>query len=397
MPATIAYSTARVDTSVAVATPPPTAPRIKKGKSKAGPAMMKVRRIVMNGARLTPSVCSLRAFHRANTASATSSTMATTTPLLKRPAIDTPATEPSTIKTILGGTVSAMAAPVASSAIISRGLWPRRFISGKSAGATVAMSDTLEPEIPDTINSDPSSTYDMPALTWPTSDARKSMMALPMPVASSTQPSSTKMGTDTSTKLLMPSSIRLITTSSGIVVLNAKKHNVPMPKQNAIGTPATKHTATKPTKNIGMFRLPSVCNVGDSSQHAPPIRAIKAVAVNKSILRELAQAWRSTRASISAMPIPIADTRKPLGKFKSGVRIIHSDLTYSTDGCSKNSKKLAMTSRANVLTKLRKRSGSISTKTLSRRCSLRSTANTEPNIATHKNAIDATSSIQLTG
>ena len=84
--------------------------------------------------------------------------------------MDTPATEPSTISTMLGGTVSAIAAPVASSATISPGLWPRRFISGNSAGATVAMSDTLDPEMPDTMNSEPSSTYDMPAFTWPTSE-----------------------------------------------------------------------------------------------------------------------------------------------------------------------------------------------------------------------------------
>ena len=43
-------------------------------------------------------------------------------------------------------------------AIISGGLWPRRFISGNSAGATVAMSDTLEPEMPETMKSEPSST-----------------------------------------------------------------------------------------------------------------------------------------------------------------------------------------------------------------------------------------------
>ena len=54
--------------------------------------------------------------------------------------------------------MSAIAAPVARSAIISRGSWPRRFISGKSAGATVAMSETLEPEMPETRNSEPSST-----------------------------------------------------------------------------------------------------------------------------------------------------------------------------------------------------------------------------------------------
>ena len=72
--------------------------------------------------------------------------------------MDTPAAEPSTISTIEGGTVSAIAAPVASSAIISDGLLPRRFISGNSAGATVAMSETLDPEIPETRNSAPKST-----------------------------------------------------------------------------------------------------------------------------------------------------------------------------------------------------------------------------------------------
>jgi len=59
---------------------------------------------------------------------------------------------------MLGGTVSAIAAPVDSRAIMSLGFWPRRFISGNRAGATVAMSDTLEPEMPETMNSEPSST-----------------------------------------------------------------------------------------------------------------------------------------------------------------------------------------------------------------------------------------------
>ena len=77
---------------------------------------------------------------------------------MNSPAIETPATEPSTISTIEGGTVSAIAAPVARSAISSLGLWPRRFISGKRAGATVAMSETFEPEMPETRNSEPSIT-----------------------------------------------------------------------------------------------------------------------------------------------------------------------------------------------------------------------------------------------
>ncbi len=81
-----------------------------------------------------------------------------TKPEVKRPAMETPAAEPRTMSTIEGGTVSAMAAPVARRAIISGGLWPRRFISGKSAGATVAMSETLEPEMPETRKSEPSRT-----------------------------------------------------------------------------------------------------------------------------------------------------------------------------------------------------------------------------------------------
>ncbi len=84
--------------------------------------------------------------------------MAIMKPEVNRPAIDTPAAEPRTMRTMDGGTVSAMAAPVASSAIISLGLWPRRFISGNSAGATVAISETLEPEMPETRNSEPSRT-----------------------------------------------------------------------------------------------------------------------------------------------------------------------------------------------------------------------------------------------
>jgi hypothetical protein len=47
-------------------------------------------------------------------------------------------------------------------------------------------------------------------------------MALPMPVLSSTQPSSTNIGTDTRMMLDMPSSIRLTTTVSGVVVANPR-------------------------------------------------------------------------------------------------------------------------------------------------------------------------------
>ena len=76
--------------------------------------------------------------------------------------------------------------------------------------------------MPDTMNKEPNSTYDMPAFTWPSMEARKSTMTLPMPVVSSTQPSSTKMGTETRIRLDMPSSMRPTTTIKGTCVENAR-------------------------------------------------------------------------------------------------------------------------------------------------------------------------------
>ena len=84
------------------------------------------------------------------------------------------------------------------------------------------MSDTLDPEMPDTTKSEPRSTYDMPARTWPSSEARKSTMALPMPVASRMQPRSTKIGTDRRMMLDMPSSMRPIMTKVGTWVAKAR-------------------------------------------------------------------------------------------------------------------------------------------------------------------------------
>ena len=73
-------------------------------------------------------------------------------------AIDTLATEPITISTTLGGIVSAIAPEAASSETSSPGFMPRAFISGKSTGATAAMSAALAPEMPETRYIAPSST-----------------------------------------------------------------------------------------------------------------------------------------------------------------------------------------------------------------------------------------------
>ena len=68
----------------------------------------------------------------------------------QREAIDTPVTDPTVIRTRLGGIVSVWAPVADNSATSSPGFEPLAFISGNSAGAIAAMSAALEPEMPDT-------------------------------------------------------------------------------------------------------------------------------------------------------------------------------------------------------------------------------------------------------
>ena len=69
---------------------------------------------------------------------------------MKSAAIDTPVTEPMVMSTIDGGIVSVCAPVAESSATRSPGLAPRACISGKSTGATAAMSAAFDPEMPET-------------------------------------------------------------------------------------------------------------------------------------------------------------------------------------------------------------------------------------------------------
>ena len=69
-------------------------------------------------------------------------------PPVNRAEMETPVTEPMVIKTIDGGMVSVCAPVAASKATRSPSLPPRIRISGKSTGATAAMSAAFEPEMP---------------------------------------------------------------------------------------------------------------------------------------------------------------------------------------------------------------------------------------------------------
>jgi len=169
------------------------------------------------------------------------------------------------------------------------------------------------------------------------------MIARPMPVASSTQPSSTNTGTDTSTRLDMPSSMRPIITPIGMWVVKARKLTAPMPKQNAIGTAATRHTATKPIRKITMLRWPRSASTGMPPQQAPATAATAPVPTASCASVQVRQACVSTTTSIATMPKAIAATRQLLGISSAGVVTKASDSTYSNAGCTSASRNTAVT------------------------------------------------------
>lgn len=134
---------------------------------------------------------------------------------MKSAAMETLVTEPMVMRTRLGGIVSDMALDAASSEASSPGWEPRRRISGNSTGATAAMSAAFEPDMPDTRYIAPSSAYCNPPRTWPTSAARKFTITRAIPVMSISRPRNTNIGTDSSSRLEIPSSMRLTTIDSG--------------------------------------------------------------------------------------------------------------------------------------------------------------------------------------
>ena len=142
---------------------------------------------------------------------------------MKRAAIDTPVTEPMVISTRLGGMVSVCAPVAESSATRSPGFAPALFISGKSTGATAAMSAAFEPEMPgDQVHRPDEHVMQSPPRTWPSRLARKATMARAMPVISIRSPRNTNSGTASRIRCDMPSSMRPTMTGSGVCVVEAR-------------------------------------------------------------------------------------------------------------------------------------------------------------------------------
>ena len=128
-------------------------------------------------------------------------------------------------------------------------------------------------------------------------------------MVSSTQPSSTKIGTDTSTRLDMPSSMRPTTTPSGTCVLKRMKQMVPRPKQKAMGTPATSSRPTMPIRKMTMLSVPSERRKGACHHSAAPSTATRASAAPRCLRRQVRQAWPRVTPSITTRPVKIAATR----------------------------------------------------------------------------------------
>ena len=201
-----------VETSVAVAIPPITAPSTRNGSSSAGTAMKNFRRIAAAAGRAAPRSRSWPDRTKTMAAMEKAATAAGSSPPVNSAAMDTPVTDPMMITTRLGGIVSPIAPEADSIPTNSPGCQPRRFISGKSTGATAAMSAALAPEIPDTKYMATSRTYPSPPRMWPISAAMKSMSAWVIPAISMSNPSSTNSGTASRTSVDIPSVILPTTT-----------------------------------------------------------------------------------------------------------------------------------------------------------------------------------------
>ena len=117
----------------------------------------------------------------------------------------------------------------------------------------------------------------------------------------------------------MPSSIRPITTTSGVSVVSAMNWNVARPNVKAIGTAAKTIAPTSPTKKISRLRFPSGRSTGASSASTPTIAMISAKAA-ATCRRSPTVASRSTATKIiNPMPTGSAAARHVFTISSAGV------------------------------------------------------------------------------
>ncbi len=109
-------------------------------------------------------------------------------------------------------------------------------------------------------------------------------MARAMPVMSISRPRKTNSGTASSTRLLMPSSMRETTMVSGTLVTHIRKASVAVPKAKPIGTPSSTPAASRPTKKKARFQLPIAFSSGASEAQRRPATAARMAATDQQRL-----------------------------------------------------------------------------------------------------------------
>ena len=145
-------------------------------------------------------------------------------------------------------------------------------------------------------------------------------MARAMPVMSISRPRNTNSGTASSTRLLMPSSMRDTTIVSGTFVTHIRKATVAVPKAKPIGTPSSTPAASSRTKKKTRFQLPIAFRTGARKNRAPVSTARTITTASRGF-----QGKRTIRSaplsSISAAPVGMAAARTMLGRPSAGVSI----------------------------------------------------------------------------
>ncbi len=101
--------------------------------------------------------------------------------------------------------------------------------------------------------------------------------------------------------------------------------------------------------------------------------------------------------SIAIRPNAMAATRKLPGISSAGMLTSHSASTYSSAGRTSTARNAATASSPKAWTAPCTRGDIICRKTVRRRCSLRCTAMQAPSMASHRKAMETTSSIHTTG
>src|SRR5918998_6477900 len=99
-----------------------------------------------------------------------------------------------------------------------------------------------------------------------------------------------------------------------------------MPKQNAMGTPAIRHAATKTTRKRMILLLPSLIRDGERYHSRPAIRAMTSAETIRLRHVDVRRAYARTMLSMATMPKGMAAARKVLGISSAAVVMYHSSI-----------------------------------------------------------------------